>query len=49
MMKSTNAYPKSAPARVDCTRWDTPMQVLANNIPGPSAFSFFLKSGFILI
>ena len=30
--------PKSAPARVDWTKWETPIAVLANNIPGPAVF-----------
>ena len=39
--------PKSAPARVDCTRWDTPIAVQANNIPGPAVFE--KRDNFVLI
>ena len=32
--------PNSAPARVDCTRWDTPIAVQAKSIPGPKVFLY---------
>ena len=34
----SNKSPKSAPARVDWTKWETPIAVLANKIPGPAVF-----------
>ncbi|WP_419162431.1 hypothetical protein [Candidatus Palauibacter sp.] len=34
----TKANPASAPARVDCTRWETPTEVAAQMRPGPKLF-----------
>lgn len=39
--------PYSAPALVDCTKWLTPMHVLANRIPGPRDFRKALSFDFI--
>lgn len=42
-MAITNAHikpnPNSAPAFVDCTKWETPIAVPANSNPGPSLFN----------
>ncbi|CAI8193196.1 MAG: Uncharacterised protein [Candidatus Nitrosopelagicus brevis] len=32
--------PNSAPARVDCTRCETPIAVHANKIPGPNVLRY---------
>lgn len=36
MIIPARANPNSAPARVLCTKCDTPIDVLANSSPGPS-------------
>ena len=36
-MTPANPKPADAPARVDCTKWDTPMAVAAHRMPGPNA------------
>ena len=43
MMNPTNANPKLAPARVLCTKCETPIAVLANRIPGPRVFRKFIS------
>ena len=34
-MNNSKSIPNKAPARVDCTRWETPMQTAAKSRPGP--------------
>ena len=37
--------PKSAPALVDCTKWETPMAAPANNNPGPRILKMIFFEG----
>ena len=52
LTKITNpiiSKPKSAPALVDCIRWDTPIAVLANNNPGPIILKILENISFMIM
>lgn len=52
LTKITNpiiSKPKSAPALVDCIKWDTPIAVLANNNPGPIILKILENISFMIM